>query len=77
MIVRRSSVAMTISSSTAKNHCVAIHAYVLMTNHVHLLATPRFAPSVPKMTQAIGRVYVQHFSTSIAGIAGRGTLWAT
>ena len=28
---------------------VAIHAYVLMTNHVHLLLTPATADGLPKM----------------------------
>ena len=29
-------------------HEVFVHAYVLMTNHVHLLATPRMKTSLPK-----------------------------
>ncbi len=44
-------------------HDVAIHAYVLMTNHVHLLATPAHPSSIPKMMQAIGRVYVRYFNS--------------
>jgi putative transposase len=40
-------------------HDVAIHAYVLMTNHVHLLATPHRAGGVSMVMQAIGRRYVQ------------------
>lgn len=38
---------------------VAIHAYVLMSNHVHLLATPRRAGAVSAMMQTVGRRYVQ------------------
>ena len=52
---------------------VAIHAYVLMPNHIHLLATPQTAQdALPKMMQAVGRRYVRHFNDS----HGRtGTLW--
>lgn len=38
---------------------VAIHAYVLMTNHVHLLLTPNLAGAVSAVMQAVGRRYVQ------------------
>jgi putative transposase len=40
----------------------AIHAYVLMPDHVHLLATPRDDTGVPRMMQALGRRYVAHFN---------------
>lgn len=36
-----------------------VHAYVLMTNHVHLLVTPDIAGAVARMMQAIGRRYVK------------------
>ncbi len=56
----------------AENHGVSIHAYVLMTNHVHLLLTPGDRDSASAMMQSIGRVYVQRFNTR----HGRtGTLW--
>jgi putative transposase len=48
----------------SREHGVAIHAYVLMTNHVHLLATPELATSMPRMMQSIGRVYVQYFNVT-------------
>lgn len=38
---------------------VAVHAYVLMTNHVHVLATPGAAGAVSALMQAVGRRYVQ------------------
>jgi putative transposase len=38
----------------------AIHAYVLMTNHVHLLMTPARAVSVPRTLQSLGRRYVRY-----------------
>jgi putative transposase len=51
---------------------VDIHAYVLMTNHLHLLLTPQKEQGLPKMMQAVGRSYVQIFNK----VHGRtGTLW--
>lgn len=50
----------------------AIHAYVLMTNHVHLLVTPKKKESLPRMMQSLGRRYVR----GINRLYGRtGTLW--
>lgn len=49
-----------------------IHAYVLMTNHVHLLATPRSDTSVSKTLQCIGRRYVQYYNSTHERT---GTLW--
>jgi putative transposase len=55
-----------------RQHGVLIHAYVLMTNHVHLLATPIYKSSLPKVLQSVGRRYVQYFN----GVHQRsGTLW--
>ncbi|MGJ7489179.1 transposase [Variovorax sp. ZT4R33] len=51
---------------------VALHAYVLMDNHFHLLATPTTAEGLPKFMQAVGRSYVRSFNDR----HGRsGTLW--
>lgn len=56
----------------ARKYSVAIHAYVLMDNHFHLLATPETADGVPQLMQATGRRYVRYFNDS----QGRtGTLW--
>ena len=41
---------------------VAIHAYVLMDNHLHLLATPETAQGVSQMMQGVGRRYVRAFN---------------
>jgi putative transposase len=50
----------------------AIHAYVLMTNHVHLLLRPREPCSVSALMQSLGRRYVQYVNYA----HGRtGTLW--
>lgn len=38
----------------------AVHAYVLMTNHVHLLLTPERANSVGRLFQNVGRHYVRY-----------------
>ena len=50
----------------------AIHAYVLMTNHVHLLATPHNQGGVGKLMQAVGRKYVNFVNYSLQRT---GTLW--
>jgi REP-associated tyrosine transposase len=50
----------------------AIHAYVLMTNHVHLLSTPTEKTSVSKMMQYVGRHYVPYMNRKYART---GTLW--
>ncbi|HEX2531797.1 MAG TPA: transposase, partial [Burkholderiaceae bacterium] len=42
----------------AKRHGLAIHAYVLMTNHIHLLASLSSPESVQKTMQSLGRRYV-------------------
>jgi putative transposase len=56
----------------AVEHGLSIHAYVLMTNHVHLLVTPTEEESVPRTLQSLGRRYVRH----VNGAYGRtGTLW--
>jgi putative transposase len=49
-----------------------VHAYVLMTNHVHLLVTPEAAESVPTTMQSLGRRYVRHVN---AQYRRTGTLW--
>jgi len=49
-----------------------LHAYCLMTNHVHLLITPDYPDSISRIMQHIGRLYVgyvnKHYKRS-------GTLW--
>ena len=59
-------------TDNAKKFDVAIHAYVLMPNHFHLLATPKTAESLPQMMQAVGRSYVRYFNDSQKR---SGTLW--
>jgi putative transposase len=45
-----------------EKHGCDLHAYVLMTNHVHLLITPQKKESLAKALQMIGRYYVQYFN---------------
>jgi len=49
-----------------------IHAYVLMTNHVHILASPETETSISKTLQSVGRRYVQYFNYTYKRT---GTLW--
>ncbi|AXS82491.1 transposase [Marinobacter sp. Arc7-DN-1] len=46
----------------AEEHGVALHGWVLMTNHVHLLATPSTEKSLSAYMQSIGRRYVRYFN---------------
>lgn len=58
-------------SAASDNGC-SIHAYVLMTNHVHLLMTPHEAAGVSATLQAVGRRFVPYINHCY----GRtGTLW--
>ncbi len=56
----------------AKKYRVAIHAYVLMTNHVHLLMTPKTAKGVSELMQSLGRFYVRYINIKYKRT---GTLW--
>ena len=58
--------------ANARKFQVAIHAYVLMDNHFHLLATPQTAEGLPQMMQAVGRSYVRYFNDTHRRT---GTLW--
>ena len=53
-------------------HGLLIHAYVWMTNHIHLLATPQFEDSISKVFQSVGRKYVQYYNYTYKR---SGTLW--
>ena len=51
---------------------IDLHAYVLMTNHVHLLLSAPSKDTLSRLFQSVGRRYVQHFNKRY----GRtGTLW--
>jgi len=51
---------------------VALHAYVLMTNHVHLLLSPETVDGISRVMQSIGRRYVQYINFKYRRT---GTLW--
>lgn len=55
----------------AKTQCV-LHAYCLMTNHVHLLLTPPAEGACSVLMQDLGRVYVRYFNDRYAR---SGALW--
>lgn len=57
---------------SARKHGVALHARVFMTNHVHLLATPKTADGISRMMQTLGRLYVRYFNYTYQRT---GTLW--
>ena len=46
----------------AEKFDVAVHAWVFMTNHVHLLLTPATAVGVSRCMQHLGRHYVRYFN---------------
>ncbi len=56
----------------AKRYKVDVHAFVLMTNHVHLLLTPSTEKGVSQVMQALGRYYVRYVN---ATYSRTGTLW--
>jgi len=60
-----------LKTACSRQH-VAVHAYVLMTNHVHLLLIPDSTEGISSVMQSLGRRYVQYINQTY----GRsGTLW--
>ena len=57
---------------SAEKYGCRIHAYVLMTNHVHILATPNTEQAISKIFQSLGRKYVQVVNRKYER---SGTLW--
>ena len=53
-------------------HGCKLHAYVLMTNHLHLLITPQEEQGIGKAMQMLGRYYVQYYNYTYQRT---GTLW--
>lgn len=56
----------------ARQFRVAVHAYVLMPTHLHLLASPQDSVGLARMMQWVGRHYVPYFN---AKYQRAGTLW--
>jgi len=61
----------TLTELSVKHDCL-IHAYVLMTNHVHLLLTPKAEDSAALLMKNLGQRYVQYINRSYHR---SGTLW--
>jgi len=59
-------------SQGMKRYGVVLHAYCLMTNHVHLLMTPRSETSISRTLQHVGRLYVAYVNRRYRR---SGTLW--
>jgi len=60
-----------LAEASARYGC-AIQAYALMTNHMHLLVTPRKTDSVGRLMQYVGRRYVPYINHTYGT---SGTLW--
>ena len=58
--------------AAAQAHGLAIHAYVLMGNHFHLVATPAKPEALALVMQGVGRQYVRRFNRRHQRT---GTLW--
>jgi putative transposase len=56
----------------SEKYSCPIHAYVLMTNHVHLLVTPHVETAIGNMMQSVGRRYVRYVNHAYRR---SGTLW--
>jgi len=56
----------------SRKYQVDVHSYVLMTNHVHLLVTPKDANGVSRLIQSLGRYYVRYINQTYNRT---GTLW--
>lgn len=56
----------------AQDSGCAVHAYVLMTNHVHLLITPSRAEGAGQLMKRLGQRYVQYVNRTYRR---SGTLW--
>ncbi len=56
----------------AEKYGCRVHAYVLMTNHVHLLVTPEHKESLSRLFQYVGRYYVCYINDTYRR---SGTLW--
>jgi len=63
---------LTVLHELASKTCVAVHAYCLMTNHVHLLLTPSDEGSCAALMRNLGQRYVQYFNRRHLRT---GTLW--
>jgi putative transposase len=61
-----------LATDAAHRYGLWVHAWVLMPNHIHLLATPARADTATRALQLIGNRYVQTFNRRHSRV---GTLW--
>jgi REP-associated tyrosine transposase len=63
----------------AAKHDCAVHAYVLMTNHVHMLVTPRTPFAVSRLMKDVNQRYVQHVNrkSNRTGSLWQGRYWCS
>ena len=59
-------------SQCSGRYGVAVHAYRLMTNHIHFLATPPKTDSISRTTRDVGSRYAYYFNRRYSRT---GTLW--
>lgn len=58
--------------AACERHACVLHAYVFMTNHIHLLVTPHTEHAIGRVMQSVGRRYVRYFNIVYRRT---GTLW--
>jgi putative transposase len=56
----------------ARKYRLRVHAYTLMTNHIHMMVTPETAIGLARGMQSLGRRYVRYFNDRYDRT---GTLW--
>ena len=60
-----------LTNACVRHRCL-VHAYIFMTNHVHLLMSPQTAHGIGRTMQSLGRRYVRYFNDKYRRT---GTLW--
>lgn len=63
---------LTLWKDCAKRYGLSVHAYCLMTNHIHFLVTPHSDTAISKATSVIGSRYAYYFNRTYKRT---GTLW--
>ncbi len=56
----------------SQRYDLAVHAYCLMTNHIHFMATPSLTGSLPNTMKVVGSRYAQYINRKYRRT---GTLW--
>ena len=58
--------------TATRRYDVSVHAFVLMTTHMHLIITPGDKRALPRTMQLVGQRYVRYFNRKYERV---GTLW--